>query len=209
MTSAKKLLVAAICLLPLARQTAHAQTSPTDSSVPVIQLVQQPDPVRPAAELFPTVNPDQSRVPTMLSGYLGPSIRIDQPVVTTRTISTTSTITTPRQVTTMVTTRIPDTTRTITITRTTTVNDVSTVTNLQTILQRQVRSYRIPEAGRGVRISDNESPDTQDRVFYRFNYWDPVFHDANNRLGNNASVDTVIRNTLGFEKALFDGGASF
>src|SRR4051794_10224515 len=95
MTSAKKLLLAALCLLPLARQTALAQSSLTDSPFSDIQRVQQVDPVPSAGGLFPTTNSDLSRVPTMLSGYLGPSIRIDQPAFTSRMITTTNTITTP------------------------------------------------------------------------------------------------------------------
>jgi hypothetical protein len=199
MITGKKLLLAAVCLLPMARQTVLAQYTP-DSPLPAIQLVQQADPVPSAAGMFPATDLTQSRVPTMLSSYLGPSIRIDQSVLTSRTIPVTTTIVTPTQVV----TRNSSGQRVVT-----TVNQVSSVTTQQTIFQRQIKSYRIPEAGRGFRISDNESPDTQDRVFYRFNYWDPIYHDANNRLGNNGSVDNVIRNTIGFEKTLFDGGASF
>lgn len=211
MTSAKKLLWA-LCLLPLAQQTALAQSRLPDSPLSDIQLVQQADPVPSAAGLFPANQPEQSRVPTMLSSYLGPSIRIDQPVIANRTISTTRTITTPRQVMVQGTTLVSVSeggVRRVPITRTITVNDVSTVTTQQTIRQRQVRSYRVPEAGRGFRISDNESPDTQTRVYSTFNYWDPLYHDANNRLGGNASVDHVIRSTIGFERCLLDGAASF
>src|SRR2546423_919933 len=167
MNSAKKLLLAAVCLLPLARQTAHAQSTSIDPVVPEIRLVQQTDPAPTAAGLFQPSNPEQSRVPNMLSSYLGPSIRVDQPFVTTRTVTNTRTVTTPRTVTVTVRTLRLDTF--VNIQKTVTVNGVSTVTDTSILRQTQVKSYRVPEASRGFRISDNESPDTQTRVLFNFN----------------------------------------
>jgi len=62
---------------------------------------------------------------------------------------------------------------------------------------------------RGVKISENQSPNPQDRVFYSFNF----FADVNQHLNQKfqASVDglKVYREVLGFEKTFHNGDGSF
>jgi hypothetical protein len=175
------------------------------------------DAAAPAESLNPPTGeywtPGASLVPDMLSTPLSPSVGVEE----TRTFTTTKTVITPTPVTTTTlqtsTIRVvkvmPGATvvsfRTITtpVTTTSTVNVRSTVTTPHT----QVLQYRIPTAG-GYQIADNESPIPQTRWFYYMDNWENVFAAANRGLGNNASLPFAMRNTLGFEQALFDGGAS-
>jgi hypothetical protein len=99
---------------------------------------------------------------------------------------------------------------TVPVTTTSTVNattPVTTTTPPQTITQTQVKEYRIPAVD-GYRISNNESPLPQCRVFYYLNDFQSPFDAANRALGGNASTPYAIRNTFGFEYAFLDGNAS-
>jgi len=62
---------------------------------------------------------------------------------------------------------------------------------------------------RGLKISENQSPAPQDRVFYTFNFFAEVDQHLNQKFG--ASVDglRVYREVLGFEKTFHDGDGSF
>jgi hypothetical protein len=62
---------------------------------------------------------------------------------------------------------------------------------------------------RGIKISENQSPAPQDRVFYSFNYFGEVNQALNKRF--EASVDglRVYRETIGIEKTFNDGDGSF
>jgi hypothetical protein len=69
--------------------------------------------------------------------------------------------------------------------------------------QPTVRAARVPLAARGAfKISENESPRPQDRVFISDNF----FHNVAT-FGASAPID-VWRTTLGIEKTLLDGAAS-
>jgi hypothetical protein len=63
-------------------------------------------------------------------------------------------------------------------------------------------------AVRGLKISENQSPAPQDRIFYSFNYFAEVNQYLNQKF--NASVDgfRVYRQTLGIEKTFCDGEGS-
>ena len=60
----------------------------------------------------------------------------------------------------------------------------------------------------GLKISDNQSPAPQDRIFYSFNYFDNINKSINQRLGNPVSNVQVFHNLFGFEKTFFGGQAS-
>ncbi len=60
----------------------------------------------------------------------------------------------------------------------------------------------------GLKISDNQSPLPQDRVFYSFNYFDNVNAVINQRLGGNISNVNVYHNLFGIEKTFFGGDSS-
>ena len=62
---------------------------------------------------------------------------------------------------------------------------------------------------RGLKISENQSPAPQDRVFYTFNFFAEVNQHLNQKF--EASVDglRVYREVLGFEKTFHDGDGSF
>ena len=62
---------------------------------------------------------------------------------------------------------------------------------------------------RGVKISENQSPAPQDRIFYSFNFFAEVNQHVNQRF--EASVDglRVYREILGFEKTFCGGDGSF
>ena len=64
-------------------------------------------------------------------------------------------------------------------------------------------------AVRGLKISENQSPAPQDRVFYSFNFFAEVNQHLNQKF--EASVDglRVYREVLGFEKTFHDGDGSF
>ena len=62
---------------------------------------------------------------------------------------------------------------------------------------------------RGLKISENQSPAPQDRVFYTFNFFAEVNQHLNQKF--EASVDglRVYREILGFEKTFHNGDGSF
>jgi len=62
---------------------------------------------------------------------------------------------------------------------------------------------------RGLKISENQSPAPQDRVFYTFNFFAEVNQHLNQKF--QASVDglRVFREVMGFEKTFHDGDGSF
>jgi hypothetical protein len=66
---------------------------------------------------------------------------------------------------------------------------------------------RVPVASRGAfKIADNENARPADRVYFGYNFYSDVNRRINSPLVPNADVH---RETLGFEKAFLDGGASF
>src|SRR5262249_24571634 len=64
-------------------------------------------------------------------------------------------------------------------------------------------------AVRGLKISENQSPAPQDRIFYSFNYFAEVNQHLNQKF--EASVDglRVYREVMGIEKTWHDGDGSF
>jgi hypothetical protein len=61
---------------------------------------------------------------------------------------------------------------------------------------------------RGFRISEDESPRPQDRVYFGFNYFDRVGEAVDRRLFVPANNLRVYRETFGVEKTFLDGNAS-
>jgi hypothetical protein len=61
---------------------------------------------------------------------------------------------------------------------------------------------------RGFKISDNQSPIPQDRVFFSFNYYNNVNYALNQRLQTPISGIQVYRYQLGLEKTFLNGNAS-
>ena len=61
---------------------------------------------------------------------------------------------------------------------------------------------------RAFKISDNQSPIPQDRVYFNFNYYYNVNHAINERFGAPFAGIQVYRYLLGFEKTFFNGMAS-
>jgi hypothetical protein len=62
---------------------------------------------------------------------------------------------------------------------------------------------------RGFKVSENQSPRPQDRVFTSFNYYNDVNSSINHRLGGLISSMAAYRTNFGFEKTFLDGNASF
>ena len=62
---------------------------------------------------------------------------------------------------------------------------------------------------RGIKISENQSPRPQDRIYYSFNYFDGVNDSINTRLNSPVNNMRVMRNIWGFEKTFNDGQGSF
>ena len=60
---------------------------------------------------------------------------------------------------------------------------------------------------RGVKISDNQSPRPQDRVYFSFNYFQGVNDQVNQKLQAPIGYTQVFRYIVGFEKTFFDGQA--
>lgn len=76
-----------------------------------------------------------------------------------------------------------------------------------TISPHGTATARVPLAQRGpFKIADNESPRPQDRIFITYNYFDNVNHSINPPGVPNFNVHYE---TIGFEKTLLDGDASF
>jgi hypothetical protein len=61
---------------------------------------------------------------------------------------------------------------------------------------------------RTIKVSENQSPRPQDRVYYSFNYFDGVNDDANQRLNAPVGNMRVYRSIWGFEKTFLDEQAS-
>jgi hypothetical protein len=61
---------------------------------------------------------------------------------------------------------------------------------------------------RGFRISEDESPQPQDRVYFGFNYFDNVNDEVNRRIHARVSDIRVDRETFGLEKTFLNGDAS-
>ena len=62
---------------------------------------------------------------------------------------------------------------------------------------------------RGIKISENQSPLPQDRVFFSFNYFNNIGSIYNKRDNNGVNQLTAYQYTLGFEKTFLQGDASF
>ena len=78
------------------------------------------------------------------------------------------------------------------------------VTREEVVNERRV--VRLPLGSRynGIKISENDNPRPQDRVYFGYNYFDGVNRALNPGLGR---VD-MERQTIGFEKTLLNGDAS-
>jgi hypothetical protein len=61
---------------------------------------------------------------------------------------------------------------------------------------------------RGFKISDNQSPIPQDRIYFNFNYFNDVNYPLSRRFGSPVSGIQIYRYLLGFEKTFFNGMAS-
>ncbi|MFI5456218.1 MAG: hypothetical protein ACHRXM_12290 [Isosphaerales bacterium] len=61
---------------------------------------------------------------------------------------------------------------------------------------------------RGVKISENQSPRPQDRVYYTLNYFQGVNNQVNQRLQAPIGYTQIFRNIFGFEKTFLDGQGS-
>lgn len=61
---------------------------------------------------------------------------------------------------------------------------------------------------RGFKLSENQSPQPQDRIYFSFNYYDDVNNAINRRLGSPIYDIQVYRYFFGFEKTFWDGQAS-
>ncbi|WP_435018691.1 hypothetical protein TA3x_000676 [Tundrisphaera sp. TA3] len=60
----------------------------------------------------------------------------------------------------------------------------------------------------GLKISDNQSPRPQDRIYYSFNYFDDMGAAINKRLGSPVENIQVYHQLFGLEKTFLDGKAS-
>jgi hypothetical protein len=69
-----------------------------------------------------------------------------------------------------------------------------------------VARIKIPTVARsGIKISDNENPRPQDRVFLTYNYFNSINHDINPGIVPRSDLH---RETIGFEKTFLEGNAS-
>lgn len=62
---------------------------------------------------------------------------------------------------------------------------------------------------RGFKISDNQSPVPQDRVYFNFNYYNNMNYAVDRQIGSPVSGIQIYRYMLGFEKTFWSGWASF
>jgi hypothetical protein len=76
------------------------------------------------------------------------------------------------------------------------------VVNVSRIVRAMVPSVE------GFKVSENQSPKPQDRVFTSFNYYGDVNGAVNRALGGVITSMHVYRENFGFEKTFFDGNAS-
>jgi hypothetical protein len=72
--------------------------------------------------------------------------------------------------------------------------------------RRFVRAV-VPSVG-GFKISDNQSPRPQDRVFFNFNYYNDLNYAVNRALGGGITGMQAYRENFGFEKTFWDRNAS-
>lgn len=61
---------------------------------------------------------------------------------------------------------------------------------------------------RAIKVSENQSPRPQDRIYYSFNFFEGINDAANQRLLSPVGNMKVFRNIFGFEKTFWDGDAS-
>jgi hypothetical protein len=61
---------------------------------------------------------------------------------------------------------------------------------------------------RNFKVSDNQSPRPQDRIYFGFNFYDDVNSAVNQRFGAPVTSMRVYRETFGFEKTFWDQNAS-
>ena len=71
------------------------------------------------------------------------------------------------------------------------------------------RAVAILPSVRGFKISENQSPQPQDRIYYSFNYYDNLNQQVNQRVNSEINHLKAYRNILGLEKTFLDGRASF
>src|SRR5262249_21267821 len=62
---------------------------------------------------------------------------------------------------------------------------------------------------RGLKISENQSPQPQDRFFYSFNFFAEVNQHLNQKFEAPVSGLRIYREVFGFEKTFDDGNGSF
>ncbi|WP_161602304.1 hypothetical protein [Tautonia marina] len=67
----------------------------------------------------------------------------------------------------------------------------------------------LPVSIRGIKLSENQSPIPQDRVFYSFNYYKDVNESINESLNIPFRDINVYRHVMGFEKTYLGGLGSF
>src|SRR5713226_4542483 len=70
------------------------------------------------------------------------------------------------------------------------------------------RTFFVPSESHSFKIGDNESARPQDRLIGSFNFFNFVLGQDNARIGANVGNVNFYRETVGFEKTLFDGYAS-
>ena len=96
----------------------------------------------------------------------------------------------------------------VTFPTSTTGNQTALVTaNLPLTTTTQACS-RIPAVCHEFKISEDESPRPQDRVYVSENYYDHVFTSVNRQFGSDVGNMSVNQATAGFEKTFFSGNAS-
>jgi len=69
-------------------------------------------------------------------------------------------------------------------------------------------TFFVPAENHSFKIADNESARPQDRLIGNFNFFNFVEGQANAKMGANVGNVNFYRETVGFEKTLFDGYAS-
>lgn len=71
-----------------------------------------------------------------------------------------------------------------------------------------LRGAAIVPSIRSPKISENQSPQPQDRVYFSFNAYDEVNRTLNQRLGSDLYNLRIYRELIGFEKTFLDGRGS-
>lgn len=71
-----------------------------------------------------------------------------------------------------------------------------------------IKSAALVPSVRGFKVSENQSPQPQDRIYYSFNYYNNLNAAINQRLGSPITGMNVYREILGFEKTFQDGQGS-